>query len=131
MGPRCRTLCISADERPWPSAELQSWNPQAVALATAGNSSSANAWWGIPFFGDDNGRGNADFSFNMNMEGYGYGRGYNDCYDYAPHDHRPYYGDYYRPYPRDAYAPVRDAAAEQQVPVAWRASRRTALYLLS
>ena len=85
----------------------------AVAVALAGASVSASAWWG-PFnsWGND-GFGDGWFDFNVSARAHGRGHGWNRYYDsYGPYAYGPWVAPYgaYAP----VTAPVYGITAEQQ-----------------
>ena len=66
-----------------------------AAIAVALTATSANAFWGGPFFGNGTGDGTGDVSFSMNtrsnFSGNGNSYGYDaPNYGYAPYGQAPY-----------------------------------------
>jgi hypothetical protein len=82
----------------------------AVVAASALGTTSANAWWDMPFFGD--GFGSGDFSMSMHFSGHGNGHGANRYgygpygYGYAPQGYGAPFGYGGAPYGYAAPAPV-------------------------
>lgn len=92
----------------------------ATAVALAGVTASASAWWGGPFSGFGNdfwGDGGFSFSFSARGSGHGWGRYYDYYGPYGPYA----YGPYSHPY-LGGYAP-----ATYGYPLAMSEERRAAV----